>query len=246
MGQTGYKSTTVVVGSVKDSILIKPSGSGDQTITPTIPAAIAQTAADTLPSPAAAFYTKTSSTVLVLTLTSTPTFTSGSLMGIFWEGTDGSYNYCLDCTVSIAGGVVTITAPTLSAAQLACGMLYFNGAATTGAGDVSGKKILPGTTEVTFSVATLATSDQPGNPDLAYSLPIANVEQLLVTADVTGAVEFIETATAVFAWNYGYPGNFYSYINGYDSAPWAGTVTSLRFYNSAIKSQTISVGALMA
>ena len=247
MGATGYQANTVTVGSITDNLVQKPAGSGVQQITPTIPAAIAQTAADTLPSPAAPFYTKSRSTVLVLTLPSTPGFTTNSLMGVFWTGADGSSNFCLDCVITtIAGDVVTITAPTLSANQLAAGMLYFNGATTTGAGDVSGKKITAGTTEVTFSVATLATTDLPSNPDLTdYNLPIGSIEQLIFKCATTGAVEFLETATVELACLYSYQGDFYSYITG-EVAPWAGTVNKLRFYNSTTSAQTMSVGALMA
>ena len=247
MGATGYSSKTAVVGSVQDKYLDKPSGSGVQAITPTIPAAIAQTAAATLPSPAGPFYTRGSSTVLTLTLLNPPGFTTSSKIGVFWTGADGSDNYCLDCTItSITGAVVVITAPTLSAAQLAAGMLYFNGATTTGAGDVTGKKITQGTTVVTFSVATIATADVPNNPDLTeYSLPIANIAQLLVTAGQTGAVEFFVTGAVAFAWQYAYNGNFYSYVTS-DTQPWTGTVTALRFYNSSMQAQTISVGVLMA
>ena len=53
------------------------------------------------------------------------------------------------------------------------------------------------------------------------------------------------SSDAKFAWNYAYTGNFYNYISG-GTAPWTGTVTALRFYNSDMKSQTMSVAALMA
>jgi len=227
MSQSGYSAQTVAVGSVQDSLLQKPVGTGVQAITPTIPPAIAQTAADTGVGPQ---YTKTSNTVLVLTLPSAPGFTTASKMGVFWEDGGGNDHFLLDCTItSISAGVVTITAP---------------GTIPTGMSDFT--TVTAGTTEVTFSVATLATTDTPGNPDLTdYSLPAANIRQLVLMCNQTGAFELFTVDGLVLSWNYSSAGDFYSWIAG-GAGPWSGTVITLRFYNSAMKAQTMSVGALMA
>ena len=249
MAATGYLSETVTVGSVSDKILQKPSGSSILEITPTVLPAIAQTSANA--APATTYYTKTSSTVLHLNLPSVAGITTNDLIGIFWTGADGSNNFCLDCVVtSASGGLVVITAPTLSAAQLAAGMLYFNGASTTGASDVTGKVITPGTTTVTFSLATLANSastDYPSNPDISdITIPApTSLLQLLFTCGQSGAVEFLETATVELAWNYAAAGDFYSWIEG-QTAPWAGTVNKVRFYSSSLLAQVMQVGALLA
>jgi hypothetical protein len=247
MAAQGYFAETANVGSVGDRIITKPSGSGSLAITPTIPAAIAQTSHNTAGS--TPYYTRTSSSVLVLNLLSAPTFTTGSLIGVFWSGTDGTPHYCLDCTLGISGNAVTLTAPTLSATQLADGQTYFNAATTTGASDVSGQAVVAGTTVCTFSLATLATADTPSNPDITdYSLPVASIEQLLITCTNTGGFEFFESSTVELAWNYSYAGNFYSYVKGPGvSLPWtSGTVAKLRFYNSSMSDQVMSIGVLLA
>ena len=246
MAATGYSASSATVGAVSDTSLSKPVGSGVQQITPTVPAPIAQTAAATLPTPAAPFYTKASSVLLHLTLPSAPGFTSGSLICVFWTGADGTPCFCPDCTIGISGDVVAITAPTLSAIQLAAGALYFNGATTTGAGDVSGKVLTPGTTEATFSVATIATADLPSNPDITdYSIAAANLKQLLLTCNKTGCFELLVSSTVELCHQYATAGDYYNWVYG-AAAPWTGTVTAIRFYNSDAKAQVMSAGALMA
>ena len=165
----GYFAQTVQIGTVGDKIVNQPSGSGQQLIGPTIPAAVAQTSRNSTTAP---YYTKSSSTVLVLTMASPPSWTSGSLMGIFW--TTGGVNYfLLDCTVAISTNTVTITAPT-----------------TIPTGQTNFATITAGTTVVTFAVATLATGDLPANPDVtSYTLPIADILQLVLTANQTGGFE---------------------------------------------------------
>ena len=229
MSATGYFNQSVTVGSISDKLLQKPQGSGTIQITPTIPAAIAQTSADTLPSPAAPFYTKSSSTVLHLTLPGAPGFTTGSLMGIFW--TDGTTpRFCIDCVItSITGSVVVITAP---------------GSIPDGQDDFT--TITAGTTEVTFSVANLTTADQPGNTDETdYTIAAGSVLQLLMTCAQTGAFELFVDGDSVLVWNYATMGDFYSWITG-ETAPWVGTVNKIRYYSSAMQSQVMAIGALMA
>ena len=247
MAATGYAANSATVGQVTDSNVSKPTGSSFLQVTPTIPGAIAQT---TRSSTTAPYYTKTSSSILVLTMATTPGFTTGSKIGVFWIGADGGAYFVLDCTItSIVGDVVTITAPlsTLTAVQLAAGMLYFNGATTTGASDVAGKKVNPGTTLVTFSVATIATSDLPANPDITdIVIPAASLQQLLITCQQTGGIELIESGgpTVEFAWNYSAAGDFFNSTAA--TGLWSGAVDTIRFYNSSLTAQTMSVGALLA
>lgn len=294
----GYFAQTAQIGTVGDSIVTKPVGSGQQLIQPSIPGAIAKTALNT--GSGVFYYTKSSSTVLVLNCPTTPSWTTGSLMGIFWT-TGGVNYYCLDCTLAIATNAVTITAP-----------------GTIPSGQTNFATITAGTTIVTFSLATLATADIPNNPDVtSYVLPIADILQLLLTANATGGFDLFaqpvgvlgnssgtwlssgptltvsgagwvvnalagltftiggnaytcvsNTATVatmsgagatssgtvtwsitspnlVLSWNYSYKGDFYNWVFGQSSAPFAGNVVKLRFYNSSTQDQIMSIGAQM-
>ena len=59
---------------------------------------------------------------------------------------------------------------------------------------MSGIAITAGTTPVTLSIATLATADTPSNPDITdVSLPVASLEQLLLTCAQLGAFELFAT-----------------------------------------------------
>jgi len=241
MSQTSYYSQNAVVGAIQDSIVNKPSGSSVVGITPTIPAAVAETAVNATTPP---YWTRSSTTVLVLTMPSAPTWTSSSKMGVFWTGADGTPHFCLDCTCSISGNAVTITAPTLSAQQLADGQTYFNAATTTGASDVSGQYVHAGVTTCTFAVATIATADTPSNPDItSLTLVYTDVLQLLLTATATGGIELIGSGSVRKSWNYSSQGDFYNSIA--TNGGLAGSVDTCRFYSSALVSQTMKVGALL-
>lgn len=297
MATNGYFAQTMQIGPVGDSIVSKPSGSGQIIATPTIPAAVAQTSRNSTTAP---YYTKSSSTVLVLTMASPPSWTNGSLMGIFWT-TAGVNYFLLDCTVTISTNTVTITAP-----------------ATIPTGQTNFATITAGTTLVTFAVATLATADLPANPDVtSYILPIADILQLGLTANQTGGFELFaqpvgvlgntvgtwlssgptltvsgagwvtnalagltfiiggnaytcvsNTATVatmtgagstvsgtvtwsitspnlVLSWNYPSKGSFYNWLFGQSAAPFAGNIVKMRFYNSTLTSQVMSVAAQM-
>lgn len=223
MAQQGYYSSTSTVGGIQDRSLVKPNGDGVVQITPTVPAAVFQTNDN---SGTGAHYTKTSSTVLVLTFASPPGFTTSSLAGVFW----GNGEYCLDCTITtITGNVVTITAP----GSIPAGMSDFT-------------DVTPGTTVITVAIATLATSDLPNNPDLtAYTLPEGDLQQLLVTAaGGTGAFEIFVGSDMEFHWNYSAQGDFYNWLVG-EAAPWTGTADKFRFYNSTLTAQVMSIGAIL-
>ena len=294
----GYFAQTAAIGSIQDKIVSQPSGSGQQLVAPTIPAAIVQTSANS--GSGVPYYTKSSSTVIVLNMPTAPSWGTGSRMGLFWT-TGGVNYYCLDCTMTISTNAVTITAPS----SLPTGQSNF-------------ATITAGTTVVTFSLATLLTSDTPSNPDVtSYTLPIADILQLLLTCNNTGAFDLLaqpvgtltgtagawvstgptltvsgagwvtnaltgltftiggntytcvsNTATVatmsgagststgtvtwsiaspniVFTWNYTYSGNFYNWVEGASSAPFAGVIVTIRFYNSSLQSQIMSVGAQM-
>jgi hypothetical protein len=171
----GYSAGTVSVAGVQDSYVTKPCGNVPLAIQPTVPAAIAQTSADT--GSEVPYYTKSSSTVLVLNLPSTPTFTSSSRMGVFWT-TSGTNYYCLDCTISISTDAVTITAPTV-----------------VPTGQTNFTTITAGTTVVTFSLATLTSVDTPNNPDSTdFIIPSATMQQLILSCPGgTGAFELFAT-----------------------------------------------------
>jgi hypothetical protein len=255
MGFNSYASNSATVGKISDNNTQKPSGTGSLQITPTIPGAVAQTSKTT--GAVYPFYTRTSSSVLVVTFAASYVigFTTGSKIAVFWTDTSGVEHFCPDCTItSVTGQVVTITAPlsTLSALQLAAGALYFNGATTTGASDVAGIAITAGTTTITVSVATIATADTPANPDLTdWSIPIANVSnqtglmQLLLTCSQGGLFELFQGGTLALLYHYSTAGDFYNWVNTVGStAPYAtNPITKMRFYNNSVASNVMSVGA---
>ena len=114
---------------------------------------------------------------------------------------------------------------------------------------MSGQAVVAGTTQCTFSIATIATADLPANPDITeYSFPVASIAQLLLTCALTGAFELIESSTVELSWNYAAKGDFYAYVKVPGvSLPWAsGTVATLRFYNSSTSPNVMSVAALMS
>lgn len=175
----GYFAQTANVGPIGDSIVTKPSGSGQQLIGPSIPGAVASTSANT--GSGVPYYTKSSSTVIVLNMPTTPSWTTGSLMGLFWVDGSGDPQYCLDCTMTIATNAVTITAPS-----------------TIPTGQINFASITAGTTVVTFSLATLLTADTPNNPDIvSYTIPIADLLQLLLTNNQTGGFELFAQPVGV-------------------------------------------------
>ncbi len=254
MSFSSYASNSATVGKISDNNTSKPSGTGSLQITPTVPAAVAQCSADTDAS--YPFYTKSSSTVLVLTFASgyTIAFTSGSLACVFWTDANGIVRFCPDCTISISGQVVTITAPTLNSVQLAAGALYFNGATTTGAGNVTGVVVTPGTTTITVSIATQATTDKPSNPDLTdWSIPVANVSnqtglmQLLLTMSQLGVFELFQSSTLALCYNYATDGDFYNWVNTVEAtAPFTtNPITKIRLYNNATTSNVFAIGACL-
>ena len=252
MSFQSFVSAQATIGKVSDSIVQKPAGTGSLQITPTIPAAVAQCSADTNAS--YPYYTKSSSTALVLNFDPGYSigFTSSSKCCVFWVDTSGIQRFCPDCTMSISGQAVTITAPMLSTVQLAAGALYFNGAATTGASDVSGIVVTPGTTVITVSVATIATTDTPANLDLTdWTIPLANVSNqtglmhLLLTCSALGCFELFQTGTLAVCWNYGSSGDYYDWVNTVGStAPFAtNPINKIRLYNNSTNSNTMQIGA---
>lgn len=255
MGFSSYAANSATVGKISDNNTQKPSGTGSLQITQTVPGAVAQTSKTT--GSVYPYYTRTSSSVLVVTLNASYVigFTTGSKIAVFWTDTSGVEHFCPDCTItSVTGQVVTITAPlsTLSALQLAAGALYFNGATTTGASDVSGVAITAGTTTITVSVATLATTDTPANPDLTdWSIPVANVSnttglvQLLLTCSQGGLFELFQSSTLALLYHYAESGDFYNWVNTIGgTAPYTtNPITKIRFYNNSTSSNVMCIGA---
>ena len=179
MAETGYFSQTATVGQISDKTLSKPVGSGIIAPTPSVPAAVFQATADTGPAP---YYTKSSNTVLVLNFTGTPPFGSAeSLIGIFWLDSSGVPHCCLDCTQSISTLAVTVTAPS-----------------TIPAGQTNFASVTAGTTQITASVSTqgsdIGNDAFVQNLDLVdYTIPVASLLQLLLSAGSTGAFELFAT-----------------------------------------------------
>ena len=233
----GYNAQTATIGSVSDTKLQRPSGSGTIAIQPTIPAAVFQASSNSV----APKYVKTSNTVLTLTFAASYVigFTTGSNAGVYWLDSTGVPHYCLDCTItSVTGQVVVITAP---------GTVPLGISANGSPAMTDFTSVTENVTTVTVAIATIATADTPANPDISdYTIPAASVQQLLITSQGLGATELFVTATLSLYWPYFATGLFYEWSSGDAYTIWTGTVTKARFYNFTLNSQIMSVGALMA
>lgn len=241
MASKSFVNASASIGKLSDSYSATPLGVSTLAITPTIPAAPFVSSTNNSNNqggvPTQQAYNVSNNTTMVLTLINNNSegieISSGSLAGVFWTDANNNNHYVLDCVVSANNNVsLTLTTPTLP--SLTNGSVAMSNFAT----------IVNNSTPVTVAFATLATADQPSNPDVSdISIPSANVAQLLVTCAQTGGTELFNNNgnNLVFAWDYPEAGSYYNFppSPSNNTVPFSGTVTKARFYNSSAKNSNV-------